>query len=58
MRFFNIAFLLLLFLFATESFAQKNVAEAADIAFEEQKYSIAVDKYKKAYSKIKNNREE
>ncbi|MCD4745340.1 MAG: OmpA family protein [Bacteroidales bacterium] len=38
--------------------AQKNHAESADIAFKDQKYSIAVDKYKKAYSKIKRNREE
>ncbi len=33
--------------------AQRNLTEAADRDFDDQKYSIAVDKYKKAYSKAK-----
>lgn len=37
---------------------QRNVAETADQAFGEQKYSIAIDRYKKAYSKIKKDRSE
>ncbi len=38
-------------------FAQRNNAEAADTDFEDQKYSVAIDKYKKAYSKEKNRDE-
>ncbi|MCD4680573.1 MAG: hypothetical protein K8S00_09315, partial [Bacteroidales bacterium] len=38
--------------------AQKNFTQEADIAFEDQQYYTAVDKYKKAYTKIKSNRVE
>ncbi len=38
--------------------AQKNFTQEADIAFEDQQYYTAIDKYKKAYSKIKSNRVE
>jgi len=44
-------------LVSTSIFAQRNFAESADRDFEDQKYSIAVDKYKKAYSKEKNRDE-
>lgn len=37
--------------------AQRNSTEAADTDFEDFKYSEAVDKYKKAYSKVKNRDE-
>ena len=41
------------------SFAQKkSPAHAADELFERQQYYAAIDKYKKAFTKIKNNREE
>lgn len=51
--------LLLLFIgFSICSTAQRNPAESADQDFEDQKYSVAVDKYKKAYSKVKRDRNE
>ncbi|GMT44738.1 MAG: hypothetical protein IEMM0006_0570 [bacterium] len=37
---------------------KKSPAHAADVLFEKQQYYAAIDKYKKAYTKIKNNREE
>lgn len=39
-------------------YAQRNPAKSADEAFSKQQYSLAIDKYKKAYSKIKKNKEE
>jgi peptidoglycan-associated lipoprotein len=41
-----------------ESYGQKKKTEAADKAFTDQQYFIALDKYKKTYSKIKNNKAE
>ena len=38
--------------------AQRNPAKSADEAFSKQQYSLAIDKYKKAYSKVKKNKEE
>ena len=51
---------LLSFLIALPSllFAQRNPAKSADEAFSKQQYSLAIDKYKKAYSKVKKNKEE
>ncbi|NOX46120.1 MAG: OmpA family protein [Chlorobi bacterium] len=40
-------------LFSIGLSAQRNITDAADRDFEDQKYAIAVDKYKKAYSKAK-----
>lgn len=40
------------------SLAQRNPAKSADEAFAKQQYSLAIDKYKKAYSKVKKNKEE
>jgi len=37
---------------------QKNPAKGADEAFGKQRYSEAIDKYKKAYTKVKKNKEE
>jgi len=49
-------FIVALFL-ATSVFGQRNFLEAADKDFEDMKYSVAVDKYKKAYSKTKDRDE-
>ena len=38
--------------------AQRNPAKTADEAFAKQQYSLAIDKYKKAYTKVKKNKEE
>ena len=53
--------ILLLVIFITiPSFlnAQRNPAKGADEAFSKQQYSLAIDKYKKAYTKVKKNKEE
>lgn len=52
--------LLLSFLVVIPSliFAQRNPAKSADEAFSKQQYSVAIDKYKKAYTKVKKNKEE
>lgn len=39
-------------------FAQRNPAKSADEAFEALQYTVAIDKYKKAYTKVKKNKEE
>lgn len=41
-----------------ETTAQSKYAKAADDAFADQQYALAVEKYQKAYSKVKNNRDE
>jgi len=38
--------------------AQRNPAKSADDAFSKQQYSVAIDKYKKAYTKVKKDKEE
>ncbi|MCB0805842.1 MAG: OmpA family protein [Bacteroidales bacterium] len=56
----NIKSAFLIFTFVLTSvvvLAQRNFTEAADRDFEDQKYSIAIDKYKKAYSKVKDRDE-
>ena len=51
--------LLLLMLLPVLMMAQKrNPAKGADALFNKQQYSAAIDKYKKAYTKVKKNREE
>ena len=51
-------FIFIAALFLTTSlFAQRNFIEAADRDFEDMKYAVAVDKYKKAYSKTKDRDE-
>ena len=37
---------------------RRNPAKSADEAFSRQQYSIAIEKYKKAYKKVKKNKEE
>ncbi|GAB4318544.1 MAG: OmpA family protein [Bacteroidales bacterium] len=52
--------IVLLFVFTlimASAWAQRDFTEAADRDFEDQKYSVAIDKYKKAYSKIKDRDE-
>ena len=55
MTFFRYMLIFSALLISSTLFSQRNNAEAADVDFEDQKYSVAVDKYKKAYSKIKSN---
>ncbi len=38
--------------------AQRNPTKSADDAFSKQQYSVAIDKYKKAYTKVKKDKEE
>jgi peptidoglycan-associated lipoprotein len=49
-------FLLVIFL-SSAAFGQRNFVEDADRDFEDMKYSVAVEKYKKAYSKTKDRDE-
>nr|MBC8489029.1 hypothetical protein [Bacteroidota bacterium] len=49
--------LVFVLLFSVSIFAQRNFALMADMDFEDQKYATAVDKYKKAYSKVKDRGE-
>ncbi len=51
-------FFLMLLLPMVSLAQKKDPAHAADALFERQQYYAAIDKYKKAYTKIKNNREE
>ncbi len=37
---------------------RRNPAKSADDAFSKQQYSLAIDKYKKAYTKVKKDKEE
>ena len=54
--------ILILFIFLVlssgDTFAQRNYGSAADEAFETEQYSVAIDLYKQAYSKIKKNKAE
>lgn len=45
-------------LLITDLHAQRNFSQEADKAFYDQQYHLAIDKYKKAYTKVKNNRME
>ena len=38
--------------------SQRNPAKSADEAFAKQQYSLAIDKYKKAYSRVKKDKDE
>lgn len=53
-----VVFSFLLILLPAMMFAQRNPAKAADEAFDALQYSLAIDKYKKAYTKVKKNKEE
>ncbi len=56
----RILFLFIILLIPTLIFAQsrRNPAKSADEAFSKQQYSLAIDKYKKAYTKVKKDKEE
>jgi len=52
-------FILLFFSLITfQGIAQRNPAKSADEAFEKKQYTIAAERYKKAYNKVKRNPEE
>lgn len=55
---FTLLILSFLVVSSGEATAQKRHTKAADMAFADQQYSLAIEKYKKAYSKVKKNREE
>ncbi len=48
----------ILFLLPSMAFAQRNPAKSADEAFDALQYTVAIDRYKKAYTKVKKNKEE
>jgi hypothetical protein len=50
--------LILFFLISTSSFAQNKYSKAADDAFTDQAYSLALTRYQKAFSKVKMNKGE
>ncbi len=50
-------FILFSILLSSVIYAQRNFTESADRDFEDQKYAVAIDKYKKAYSKTKDRDE-
>ncbi len=54
----KILIIVLLAAVPTLAFSQRNPAKGADEAFARQQYSLAIDKYKKAYTKVKKNKEE
>lgn len=49
---------ILILLFATPTFAQNKYSKAADDAFADQMYYMALTRYQKAYSKVKSNKGE
>lgn len=54
---FLILFISLVFI-SSETVAQRNYGSDADAAFETEQYSVAIDLYKQAYTKIKKNKAE
>lgn len=56
--FYKILLVVLLAAIPTLMYSQRNPAKGGDEAFARQQYSLAIDKYKKAYSKVKKNKEE
>ncbi len=59
LSFQHTSFLLLLVFLPAMLMAQKrNPAKPADEAFAKQQYAVAIDKYQKAYTKVKKNKEE
>lgn len=49
---------LLVLVYLPEAQAQRNVAKSADEAFSRKQYSLAIDRYKKAFGRVKKNNEE
>jgi peptidoglycan-associated lipoprotein len=59
MRYLILSFLILIFMgSAPGSFAQNKFSKAADAAYADQMYLLALEKYQKAYSKVKKNKGE
>jgi peptidoglycan-associated lipoprotein len=59
MRYTILSFVILLFLASAQgSFAQNRFSKAADDAYADQMFMLALQKYQKAYSKVKNNKTE
>lgn len=59
MKFFLTTLLVGLFGFLSLNvLAQRNVAKSADEAFGRKQYSVAIDRYKKAYGRVKKNSDE
>lgn len=56
--FFTALTVLLFVAMMPELQAQRNVAKSADEAFSRKQYSLAIDRYKKAFSRVKKNNEE
>ncbi len=54
----KISIVFLVILIPVVVFGQRNPAKSADEAFSKQQYADAIDKYKKAYTKVKKNKEE
>ncbi|MCD4694665.1 MAG: OmpA family protein [Bacteroidales bacterium] len=57
MKYIKYLLISLLLIPAATTFAQRDFISAADRDFEDQKYAVAIDKYKKAYSKTKDRDE-
>ena len=55
MKNISLIFIIVLMFSGFNSFAQKNYAAPADAAFDNMRYTVAIEKYKKAYSKVKGN---
>lgn len=55
---FTLLTLLIFFIGTGQAAAQNKQTKAADDAFTDQQYSLALEKYQKAYSKVKKNRDE
>ena len=49
-------FTIVLMFSGIKSFSQKDYAAPADAAFENLRYTVAIERYKKAYSKVKGNK--
>lgn len=60
MKAYKAIFLILIFtaFSSVTALAQRNYTQEADDAFKLEQYNLAVDKYKKAYTKVKQNRAE
>ena len=54
----KLVILLFILMIPFAAFSQRNPAKSADEAFKKQQYSLAIDKYKKAYTKVKKDKEE
>ena len=54
----SLSLIFFLFILTLPTHAQKKQVKAADEAFSEFKYATAIDHYRKAYAKVKNDKEE